>query len=249
MTKPRLENWNPSIKVITFLICAIMLSFGYVVPLNLFIFGICLVLLILFSDAKPKAILSILIPALVAALGLFIMGLYYAKGNTILTVEVEGSANAARAVAKKLSSNILTAMQISSRLLAFSGMGILFALTTDNELFISSLMHQCRLSPKFAYGILAAFHLMPGMVREFKAVRTAFAVRGIDTRFSLSPLFTMLVNSIRWSESVAMAMESKGFNGTRNRTYYTIPTVHISDYLLGAVFVVTIAIGMYLGKR
>lgn len=59
-----------------------------------------------------------------------------------------------------------------------AGMGIFFALSTDGELFIYSLMHQCRLSPKFAYGILAAFHLMPNMVREFKNVRIARMLPG-----------------------------------------------------------------------
>ena len=36
---------------------------------------------------------------------------------------------------------------------------------------------------------------------------------------SLLPMFTMLVNSVRWSESVAMAMESKGFCSTAPRSF------------------------------
>ena len=48
--------------------------------------------------------------------------------------------------------------------------------------------------------ILAAFHLMPNMLKEYKNVRTSYEVRGIKTYFlSMNVIFTMLVNSIRWS--------------------------------------------------
>ena len=66
-----------------------------------------------------------------------------------------------------MSRNLYTALQLATRLLAYAGLGMLFALSTSGEFFIASLLHQCHLPPRFAYGILAAFHLMPGMVREF----------------------------------------------------------------------------------
>ena len=106
-------------------------------------------------------------------------------------------------------------------------------------------MHQCGLPPKFAYGILAALHLMPNLQREFKQVRLAFAARGIRvTAFSLKPVFTMLVNSIHWSESVAMAMESKGFCGSAERTFYSVPRVHWYDWVCCGGFVAAIVAGM-----
>ena len=53
---------------------------------------------------------------------------------------------------------------------------------------------------------------MPNMVKEYKAVLTAYEVRGVKQSFiSLKVILTLLVNSIRWSECVAM--ESKGFSG------------------------------------
>ena len=61
-------------------------------------------------------------------------------------------------------------------------------------------------------------------------------------RFSLRPIFTMLVNAIRWSESVAMAMESKGFYGDGPRTYYTVPKVHGYDWLYGTAWVAAVGI-------
>ena len=241
----KLENWNPSVKALTVLVAVILLSFEYLVPLNLLVFGGSLLLLLLFSRARFRSVVTILIPALIAAFGLFMMGLYYARGNTITSVEMESLSAVPYAVRAAMSQNLDTALQLSTRLLAYAGLGILFALTTDGEYFVSSMMHQCHLSPKFAYGILAAFHLMPNMVREFKNVRIAFQVRGIKTGFfSMPVIFTMLVNSVRWSESVALAMESKGFCGEAPRTYYSVPRVHWYDLALALAILGGIAAGM-----
>lgn len=243
----KLERWNPSVKAAVVLISVILLSFQFYVSLNLGVFGTCLILVLFFSDARPRRVMTILIPALIAAFGLFMMGLYYSRGGSITEVKMEGISAVPYAVRAAMSTNFYSALQLSTRLLAYAGMGILFSLTTDGEFFISSLMHQCRLSPKFAYGILAAFHLMPDMIREFKAVRTAYEVRGIKVHaFSFRPLFTMLVNSIRWSESVAMAMESKGFCGDAPRTSYSVPKVLWYDWALAAVFIGGIILGMIL---
>ena len=139
--------------------------------------------------------------------------------------------------------------QLATRLLAYAGLGILFALSTEGDFFIASLLHQCRLPPKFAYGILAAFHLMPGMAREYAQVRTAFAARGLKAGpLSMKPVFTMLVNSVRWSESIAMAMESKGFCGDAPRTYYMVPRVHWYDLAAAALMVGGVVLGMLFLK-
>ncbi|MCD7841352.1 MAG: energy-coupling factor transporter transmembrane protein EcfT [Lachnospiraceae bacterium] len=243
----KLEKLNPSVKMFTVLICVILLSVQYLVSLNTAVFLISLFLLIFFSDARPKQVLTILIPAFIAACGLFVTGLYYASGSSIDVTELESLSAVPYAVRAAMSTNLYTAMQLSTRLLAYAGLGILFALSTDGEFFISSLMHQCHLPPRFAYGILAAIHLMPTMTREFSNVKLAFRTRGMKVHwYSLKPIFTMLVNSIRWSESVAMAMESKGFCGDAKRTYYFIPKVHWYDLVCSLGSIGAILAGMFL---
>jgi len=240
-----LEKINPSVKVITTLLCVILLSFQYLVSLNLTVFCLSLVLLLGFSRAKPGAIFRILIPACVVSFGLFVTGLYYAKGGSLTSAELENLAAVPYAVRAAMSTNLYAALQLATRLLAYAGFGILFSLSTDGEAFIASLMHQCRLPVKFAYGILAAIHLMPTLVREFRQVRLAFRVRGLPVRwYSLPPIFTMLVNSIRWSETVAMAMESKGFCSDAPRTYAFVPKVHWYDWAYGAGWILLIVSGM-----
>lgn len=241
----KLEKLNPSLKAFTVLISVILLSFQYLVSLNLAVFFGSLFLIAFFSEAKLKHVLTMLIPAFIAAFGMFMMGLYYARGSSVTVSDMENLSAVPYAVRAAMSRNLYTAMQLATRLLAYASFGILFALTTEGEYFVSSLMHQCHLSPKFAYGILAAFHLMPNMVREFEKVRLAFATRGMQVGiFSVKPVFTMLVNSIRWSECVAMAMESKGFCGSAERTYYSVPRVHWYDVVCCGGCILLIVWGM-----
>ena len=242
-----LEKWNPVVKAATVLVCVLLLSVQYLVTLNLLVFVVSVALLLTGSHAGVRRIVSILIPAGVAAFGLFMMGLYYARSPGAQEVELAAISAMPYAVRAAMSRNLYTGLQLSTRLLAYAGLGVLFALSTDSDFFISSLLHQCHLPPKFAYGILAAFHLIPGMIREYKKVRTAYAVRGVRTHaWSVRPMFTMLVNSVRWSESVAMAMESKGFCGDAPRTYYQITRLHARDWLLAAACIGGVIAGMMM---
>ena len=108
---------------------------------------------------------------------------------------------------------------LGSRVLAFAGLGLLFVLTTDRILLVRSLQQQLRLPPVFAYGLLAAWGILPNMMEEYKRTRAAFAARGIRV-FPVSPalLKPLLVKSVRWSEELSIAMESRGFDGRVPRT-------------------------------
>ena len=237
---------NPAVKAVTILIAAILISFQYITALNIAIFSLCLILIFMFSDVKLKTFLKILIPALIAAFGIFLLGLYYAKSSGDVE-NLSAITDAPYAVRAAMSRNFQTALSLATRLLAYAGLGILFALTTDGEEFIASLIHQCKLSPKFAYGIIAAVNIMPHMLNELENVRLAYKVRGIKAGyFSPKVLFTMLVNSVRWSESLALAMESKGFSqaGERNRTYYSVTKIHYYDFIFALGLLGLIIMGM-----
>ena len=213
------------------------------------VLAVCLLLLMFCSRVSLKKIGVILLPACIAAFGLFVMGLYYARGGSTQTMDLSSLSAMPYSVRAAMSQNLYTALQLATRLLAYAGLGILFALSTEGDFFIASLLHQCHLPPKFAYGILAAFHLMPGMAREYAQVRTAFAARGLKAGpLSMKPVFTMLVNSVRWSESIAMAMESKGFCGDAPRTYYMVPRVHWYDLAAAALMVGGVVLGMLFLK-
>jgi energy-coupling factor transport system permease protein len=135
-------------------------------------------------------------------------------------------------------------LTIAFRMLGFVTYGLLFTSTTDLTLFIMSLIHQCKLSPKWAYGLLAGFRFIPLFQSELDQMKIAHKVRGYKQknswkafmRYSL-PLFTQ---GIRKSERIAIAMEARGFTGNRDRTYYHTPKILIKDlaYLLSLLIVV-----------
>ncbi|OIK08503.1 energy-coupling factor transporter transmembrane component T [Bacillus sp. MUM 13] len=135
-------------------------------------------------------------------------------------------------------------LAIALRMLGFVTFGLLFTSTTDLTLLIMSFIHQCKLSPKWAYGLLAGFRFIPLFQSEFNQMKIAHKVRGYKQknswkafmRYSL-PLFTQ---GIRKSERIAIAMEVRGFTGARDRTYYQITEAGIKDlaYLLSLLIVV-----------
>ncbi|MED4344638.1 energy-coupling factor transporter transmembrane component T family protein [Heyndrickxia coagulans] len=134
---------------------------------------------------------------------------------------------------------------IALRMLGFVTYGLLFTSTTYLTLFVMSLIHQCRLSPKWAYGLLAGFRFIPLFQSEFNQMKIAHKVRGYKAkniwkafmRYSL-PLFTQ---GIRKSERISAAMEARGFTGARDRTYYQTTKTAGKDwaYLLSLLIIVT----------
>jgi energy-coupling factor transport system permease protein len=247
MNKIKLENWNPSVKMFTILLLIVILSFQFKIYVTMSVFISCLILMIFFSNAKIKSMAKILLPALFASFGMFIMGLYYSKTNSITNVNITEITSVSEALTSTISNNLITALQLGTRILAFAGLGTLFTLTTDKEDFISSLMHQCHLTPKFAYGILAAVHMIPNLGREYKNASFALKTRGLKVGFfSLKPTFAMLVNSIYWSENIAKAMESKGFSDNEKRTYYLNPKVKVLDLVFSSIVLIFIILGIFI---
>lgn len=235
---------NPAVKAATCLICVILLSFQYLVTLNLAVFAVCLAVMLLSGAGRAW---KLLLPAFVVAAGLFVTGLCSGRGAQ--PAQLEQIAAMPYAVRAAMSTDLYSALQLATRLLAYAGLGIAFAVTTDGEAFISSLIHQCRLPHKFAYGILAAVHLLPNLQRELAAVKLAFRVRGLRvSRHGLQIVFTMLVNAIRWSDHVAMAMESKGYCPDGERTYFSVSKVCWYDWALAAGQIGAIVLGMILLK-
>ena len=135
-------------------------------------------------------------------------------------------------------------------MLVYSGLGYLFAFTTDRVRMIRSFERQLHMPQVFAYGLLAAWGLFPKMMLEYKKTRMAFRARGIHVYpFSPALLTTLIVKSVRWSEGLSCAMESKGFSGHEKRTLYKPEQVRWYDILFLAVTCVAIpVIGMILFK-
>lgn len=201
---------NPGYKLLTLMIVSLMLSFTFHIRVNLLVCAVSLLATVMTPGVNRKRLALTMLPFLLAALGMFTTGLLYGKGDGI---ELDAF-NQQAVVAQSVTSG----MQLASRILAFGGVGLLFAYTTNSMDLIMSLMQQFHLPPKFAYGILAAYHFFPVVKQEFSIVGAALRVRGIRA-LPVSPkrIFPMLVHALERSESLAMAMESRGFQNDAPR--------------------------------
>lgn len=227
-----LEKINPFIKVVTILVCGILMALTSSWKLNLAVLIAALLALLLLSNCKLSSLVKTFVPVILLAGAVFVSGMSYGK-------------SAAQSASIYDVASMDSALLLSTRILAYVGMGMLFALSTDQKEFIMSLMHQAHVKPKFAYGVLAAVNLIPTLRREWDEVNLAYRARKKRTGLlPIGPLFNTLVNGIRWSENVAMAMESKGFDGDGSRTFAITTRVRAGDVCFAVLCIGLMAAGM-----
>ena len=219
---------DPAMKFIALLLVTLFLAWKYCLILIAAVFLAC-VIEILSCGVSAKRLLVMLLPILLAALGMFFTGYKFSAAEG-LPVNTE--------IFHLGSSALVNGLTQASRVLAYAGVGYLFALTTERVMMVKSFQKRFRLPQIFAYGLLAAWGIFPQMMREYKRTRAAFRARGLSA-FPLSPavLKPLLVKAVRWSEALSVAMESKGFSGSAQRTEYQSVPVKAADwrFLLGMV--------------
>ncbi len=216
-----MQHLNPTYKCISIILFAIILSFTFSITINLVVFLTSLVITLTFTPIKK--IILLLLPVAFAAIGLFMTGYIFTSGENHTDYAVTLVANMDIGSAHN-------GLQLATRIFAYAGVGMLFTFSTDGIAFVYSLQQQLKLSPKYAYGILAAFHLMPNMKREYELSKFALQTRGGRTNL-LAPITVMFVNAIRNAEHLSIAMESKGFEPEHKRTYYRKFKVNVFDIL------------------
>ena len=150
-----------------------------------------------------------------------------------------------------------TGLSIMFRSLCFLMMSMMFIFTTDTTQLMMSFIHQCKLPPKFAYGIIAGYRFLPVFQHEFQLLQKAHQIRGVGRlkgikgkihqfqRYSIP----LLANGIRKAERVAIAMESKGFTGDRNRTYYHRTYVTARDWIFFAMMIGMLVVGAFISYK
>lgn len=231
-----LNQVNPAIKALSVIVCICILSLAldYVTFLSFSLFT--LILTWTFGVFNWRKWLLLLIPFIFLAFGYFMTAIFFPNQTTIDEQHVLFSWGFVQLHASTLQHAIALAL----RPLAYCMLSLLFILTTEPVVFIFSLMQQCKLSPKLAYGILAGYRFLPLFRQELSIIQQAHRVRGAGpkqnkiTNFfynikrSTIPLFA---SAIRKSERLAVAMISRGFTGDKNRDYYVKLQVTWRDWL------------------
>jgi energy-coupling factor transport system permease protein len=113
------------------------------------------------------------------------------------------------------------AAAIGLRVVAIASVGAVFALTTEATRLADSLVQQARVSPRFAYGALAAYGSIPRFGDDLTTLREARRLRGLRWSWHPRLLVSLLVLAIRHGDRLALAMDARAF-GSGPRTSYRI---------------------------
>ena len=130
-----------------------------------------------------------------------------------------------------------TGLGLALRVVGLALPGVLLVASTDPVRLADALTIHWRVSPRFAYGALAALRLAPLLVVEFESVRLARRTRGVEA--GRNPLararlvagigFTLLVGAVRRGSRLATAMDARGFDSGIPRSNARGSVLHRRD--------------------
>lgn len=133
---------------------------------------------------------------------------------------------------------------------------ILFVSTTDPSEFASSL-NRIGVSYKIAYSVSLALRYIPDIQREYQDISVSQQARGLEMasgkqslikrlRNAVDILFPLIVSSMDRIETIANAMELRGFGKNKKRTWYNSRPFAVSDYLAVAFCLVFAVLSILL---
>lgn len=200
-----MSKTNPGLSVIFALIVALAISLKASLAANLLVCAISAVLLLLGRLSFKKWVLLLLLPLPPFA------ALYFAlKGN-----------------------NELYTLAVASRCYAYVFSGTCLTHFVDRVELARSLTQNFRLSPKFAYGVLAASSLFPLMAEEIKQLKAAGLMRGVQLSwYSPTLYFKAILLAWQHADSLAAGMHSHGFREDGPRSTIVAVSLTKKDWCL-----------------
>ena len=142
---------------------------------------------------------------------------------------------------------------LAVRVFALALPGLLLVASTDPVRLADALTTHWRVSPRFAYGSLAALRLVPLLAAEWQTMRLARRARGVEPghdplahlRLFAGTAFALLVAAVRRGSRLATAMDARGFDSGAARTHARESVLAVRDtaFVVGAVVVCAIAVG------
>ena len=213
---------NPSMKLALLLVIAFELSFTTIVSLNVALIMLSIIYL-LAHHVRLRTLAWLLLVPLLPAIGLW--STQYINGTGDRT---------------------LMAWVLFTRIYAFVFTGATFTLTTDILQLADSLEQNWHLPAKFAYGVLAAYNLVPRIKHEVRVIRTAGLMRGQNLSFWSPQLyFKAILVSINWSQNLAEAMQSHGFVEDAPRTHYRRVPLTTIDWAIVIGGIILLQVGVF----
>ena len=138
------------------------------------------------------------------------------------------------------------ALGLVARVVAIAAAGAALTFTTSATRLADALVQQAGLSPRFAYGALAAYEAVPGLAADFATLRGARRLRGLPAWYPRI-LVGLLVRAIRHADQLALAMDARAF-GTGERTTYRPIRWRVEDAAVGLAGLALLALALVLAR-
>lgn len=129
---------------------------------------------------------------------------------------------------------------LGARVASIVAVGAVFALTTEVTRLIDSLVQLGRVSPRFAYGALAAYQAVPRLADDLGTLRGARRLRGLR-EWHPRLLIGLLVRAIRHADQLAIAMDARGFGAGPRSIYRPIEWTRLDAQVLGVGLAILLA--------
>lgn len=245
-----LSHINPTMKAATIVVSVLMLAFVFD-PITPLIFLSFTVLVTWFlGGISIKRWILFFSPFLILGLSVFWMTALYPR-------EPGGTVIFELARMKLTEQSLISGLGLGFRVLSFAALSMMFVMTTNPTKFMLSLMQQCKLPPKLVYGILAGYRFLPTFKDEFTILKQAHRIRGVVRERGIKGYLKqfkryaipLLANAIRKAERVAIAMESKGFTGSRDRTHYHEMKISTRDWVFMFAFIIAFVCSAFVSFK
>lgn len=231
-----LGRTNPLVKLGIALVWLIGLGLTLDVRPPLILVFVALVAGLQLGSIQPAVLARRLAPLGLAALGIALTNVVFSNHNPdpfateLLRIgPLRITAEAAAAAAG-----------LGARIVSIVSVGAVFALTTDATRLIDSLVQLAHVSPRFAYGALAAYQAVPRLAEDLATLRSARRLRGLGGWHPR--LFVgLLVRAIRHADQLAIAMDARGFGSGPRTTYRPIAWTTLDAVVAGAALVILVA--------
>jgi energy-coupling factor transport system permease protein len=223
-----LGRTNPLVKLAIAVAWLIGLVFTLDVRPPLALAAVALVAGLVLGRIEVGAYVRRLLPLVVAAVGIVIANVLFSGRNADpLATEV------LRLGPLRLTQEAaFAAAGLGARVAAIVSVGAVFALTTDATHLVDSLVQLARVSPRFAYGALAAYQAVPRLADDLATIRHARRLRGLP-EWRPRILVNLLVRAIRHADELAIAMDARGFGSGPRSTYRLVRWASLDAIVLG----------------
>ena len=241
--KTWLHSLDPRTKLfgttIVFIVC---LCFNH--PLHTGAIALCMFALVLSAGAQ-KAIWKLRYIILMLFLFSAMLWPFFTSGKTIVWTWKS---------LKLTRESILYGLAMVFRLSTFVITGLILMATTKNEEITDGLI-KMKIPYPLAFAFSTALRLVPTFVKVGATIVQAQVSRGLDlesrniiSRFGkFIPLAVpMFISAIRYTNLLAMALESRGFSPDMQRTFFYEPTMTKRDWIILSFLAALLFISLYM---